>query len=100
MSAAPAPSIFASRGLAEHIVRGVIGLVALQQAMALSATHPLQSLILAGTALLAFRGCPVCWTVGLFETLAHRVLARHESLTGEPAEREAGMPPKPCPGCQ
>ena len=72
MSAAPAPSIFASRGLAEHILRGVIGLVALQQAMALSATQPLQSLVLAGTALLAFRGCPVCWTIGLVETAYHQ----------------------------
>lgn len=72
MSSAPAPSIFASRGLAEHIVRGVVGLVALQQAVALSATQPLQSLVLAGTALLAFRGCPVCWTIGLVETAYHQ----------------------------
>ena len=72
MSSAPVPSIFASRGLAEHIVRGVVGLVALQQAMALSATRPLPSLVLAGTALLAFRGCPVCWTIGLVETAYHQ----------------------------
>jgi len=64
--------MFSSRGLAEHILRGVVGLVALQQAMALSATQPLQSLVLAGTALLAFRGCPVCWTIGLVETAYHQ----------------------------
>jgi hypothetical protein len=26
------------------------------------------SLALGGLVLLAFRGCPICWTIGLFET--------------------------------
>lgn len=71
--ATPTPSLFASRGLGEHALRGVIGLVALQQAMALSAGKPFQSLVMAGVALLAFRGCPICWTIGLVETGYHQV---------------------------
>ena len=29
-------------------------------------------------ALWMFKGCPVCWTVGLFETAAHAILRRAE----------------------
>jgi hypothetical protein len=33
---------------------------------------PLASLALGVAALVALRGCPVCWTIGLFETLTDK----------------------------
>jgi hypothetical protein len=31
-------------------------------------SHSWGSLALGGLVLLAFRGCPICWSIGLFET--------------------------------
>ena len=60
--------MFASNTLSEHIFRGAIGIGALWIAVATSATHPWGSLVLGVVVLTAFRGCPICWTIGLFET--------------------------------
>lgn len=68
-------TVFASRGLAEHLARGVIGICALNYALSISAPHPIFSLVLAAVSLLAFRGCPICWIIGLIET-AYRRLTR------------------------
>lgn len=62
--------MFASNTLIEHILRGAVGIGALWLAVAIAATHPLWSLALGGLMLLAFRGCPICWTVGLFEGIS------------------------------
>jgi hypothetical protein len=61
--------MFASATLVEHLLRGTIGIGALWVAVAIAATHPWSSLALGALVLLAFRGCPICWTVGLFETV-------------------------------
>jgi hypothetical protein len=37
-------------------------------ALAIAETHPWGSLASGMLVMLAFRGCPICWTVGLFET--------------------------------
>ena len=60
--------MFASNTLTEHILRGAIGIGALWLAVAIAATHPWSSLALGVVVLIAFRGCPICWTIGLFET--------------------------------
>jgi len=62
--------MFASNSLIEHIARGFIGVAALWYAILIATGRPWLSLALGGLALLAFRGCPVCWTVGLIETAA------------------------------
>ena len=69
-------TMFASRGLAEHLARGVIGICALNYALSISESHPIYSLVFAVVSLLAFRGCPICWIIGLIET-AYRRLKRH-----------------------
>jgi hypothetical protein len=63
--------MFASGTLIEHVSRGAVGIGALWCALAIAASHPWASLALGGVMLLAFRGCPICWTIGLFET-AHQ----------------------------
>ena len=64
--------MFASNTLTEHILRGATGIGALWAAVAIAASHPLSSLALGGLVLLAFRGCPICWTIGLFQTAGWR----------------------------
>jgi len=65
--------MFASRTLIEHIVRGVIGIAALAAAIWLAqradALGLIGSIVLALVALIAWRGCPLCWLTGLVETL-------------------------------
>ena len=71
-----AGSPFASRSVWEHLVRGAIGVAALAYGFYLAGTYA-WALIPAGLiALVAFRGCPMCWTFGLIETLSRG--RRHE----------------------
>ena len=62
-------TLFASRSLVVHVVRGLIGIAALTYAVKLGPSHPLVSLGLLGLMLVAFGGCPICWTMGLVETV-------------------------------
>jgi hypothetical protein len=64
--------MFASNTLLEHGLRGFVGIGALWSAVTIAATHPLGSLALGVAALLAFRGCPICWAIGLVETASQR----------------------------
>jgi hypothetical protein len=64
--------MFASNTLLEHGLRGLVGLGTLWCAASIAATYPLGSLALGVVALLAFRGCPICWAIGLIETTSRR----------------------------
>ena len=68
--------MFGSKTVLAHMLRGVIGLSALSIAILLTrnadTASVLASVTLAIVALIALRGCPVCWTIGLFETLRGR----------------------------
>jgi hypothetical protein len=64
--------MFASRTLAAHLIRGVLGLAALAGAVTLGGSHPLLSIALVPLALVLLRGCPTCWILGLVQTLAGR----------------------------
>jgi hypothetical protein len=64
--------MFASSTLTEHVLRGVVGGAAFAAAMVYSADVPLLGLVLLPVALIALRGCPMCWTMGLFETVANK----------------------------
>jgi hypothetical protein len=68
-SSGPLPkTMFASNSVVEHLARGVVGICALSYSISISAQHSVYSLALAGVSLLAFRGCPTCWTIGFVET--------------------------------
>ncbi len=66
---------FASKTLIEHLLRGAFGVTALALAIHVSSLHPILALGLGVCMLVAFRGCPVCWTTGLIETLRNRYSA-------------------------
>jgi hypothetical protein len=65
--------MFASKSLAEHLLRGLAGIGALAAAVALAASHPVLALALVPVALVCLRGCPMCWTLGLVETVAAKL---------------------------
>jgi hypothetical protein len=67
---------FASKSLTRHIIRGVVGFGALIGSVALIPLVGPISLLLAPIALIAFRGCPTCWVVGLVETISMGRLKR------------------------
>ena len=67
------PLPFASKSVAEHVLRGVLGAVAILVAIKLGDTNPITSVGLGVLALVSFRGCPMCWIAGMVGTLQQRV---------------------------
>jgi hypothetical protein len=67
--------LFASESLAGHVLRGAIGIALLAWAV-LHQSSMLLSMAAGIGALLALRGCPVCWTIGLIETVMQRFQSR------------------------
>jgi hypothetical protein len=69
--------LFASATLPEHFARGVLGIDAYYYAgklLALSSTTAFAAAIALGIAsLFIMRGCPVCWTVVLFNATRNTV---------------------------
>ncbi|UJA20247.1 hypothetical protein HJD18_08485 [Thermoleophilia bacterium SCSIO 60948] len=63
-----ADSFFASSSVRVHLIRGVVGLVALVGGLV--ALGPLGAIGLLGfpIAFIAWRGCPTCWALGLAAT--------------------------------
>jgi hypothetical protein len=79
----------ASRSTSVHLVRGAVGLIAAGLAIALLASVGPLSLALLPLTALAWRGCPTCWAVGLFGTLADD-RARRSCRGAEGGCRQAG----------
>ncbi|WP_020393286.1 hypothetical protein [Kribbella catacumbae] len=67
---------FASTSLPRHLIRGAVGFGALIGSVALIPVVGFLSLLLAPIGLLAFRGCPTCWTIGLIQTISRDRLER------------------------
>jgi hypothetical protein len=72
--------MFGSKTVPARILRGVIGFGTLAPAILLARNADTASVhasvTLAIVALIALRGCPVCWTIGLFETLRGKALGK------------------------
>ncbi len=66
-------AMFASKTLGEHLLRGGVGLGALVVAAFVLIAHPFAALALLALALVSLRGCPMCWTFGLMQTVLARV---------------------------
>ena len=69
-------AFLASNTLIEHLARGAIGIGSLAVALHVSADHPLLAFALGVLALFAFRGCPVCWAVGLIKTVYSKFFSK------------------------
>jgi hypothetical protein len=78
---------FASSSLPRHLARGAAGFGGLIGSFALIPVTGPVSLLLLPFSVLALRGCPMCWTIGLIQTLSGGRLQRscengHCELTG------------------
>ncbi|MEV5612085.1 hypothetical protein [Streptomyces sp. NPDC052225] len=67
---------FGSSSVPRHLARGVVGFGALAGALALLPVVGWASLLLAPVGLVALRGCPMCWVIGLAETVSAGRLRR------------------------
>ena len=59
---------FASSSVARHYVRGALGLGLVLLALALTPVYGAGIWLIALPALVLWRGCPTCWTLGLMQT--------------------------------
>ncbi|MFI9151312.1 hypothetical protein [Streptomyces sp. NPDC053367] len=78
-TAAPAAEAgrgFASASVPRHLARGAVGFGALVASLALLPVVGPASLLLAPVGLVALRGCPMCWAIGLMETVSAGRLRR------------------------
>jgi hypothetical protein len=80
-------TVFASKSVSEHLVRGVLGLTCLYVGYQLIA--PSESwlafgggFVFLGLSLWALRGCPLCWSVGLINTVAGILHRKQEARNG------------------
>lgn len=64
--------LFATRTLGGHLIRGAVAFAFLYAAVSQQHSHPVWSMLAGVLALAAMRGCPVCWTIGLVETIRQR----------------------------
>jgi hypothetical protein len=78
----PDEATFASKSLGAHLLRGGIGFGLIAAALALTASLGAVALLLAPAGLLALRGCPMCWTIGLIETISAGRVRKACSGTG------------------
>lgn len=64
--------VFGSAFLGAHLIRGAAAAALVTWAIVHQTPHPWLSLGAGVAALAALRGCPMCWAVGLVETLSRR----------------------------
>jgi hypothetical protein len=76
------PSQFASASVSRHLIRGTIGFGLIGAGLGLTVVIGPAALLLAPAGLVALRGCPMCWTVGLVETISSGRLKRQCSGEG------------------
>lgn len=62
-------AMFASRSVPVHLLRGVVGLVLVVAGLGLASVSAWW-LLLVPVAVVLWRGCPTCWTMGLIATRA------------------------------
>lgn len=68
--------MFASRSIVVHLLRGFAGFAALGFALVLQDAW---SLLVVALALVALRGCPTRWTIGLIETMSATLRGRRSA---------------------
>ncbi|MFF1906078.1 hypothetical protein [Kitasatospora sp. NPDC058218] len=74
---------FASASLTRHLARGALGFGALIGSFALIPVVGPGALLLLPVGVLALRGCPMCWTIGLIQTVSRGRLKRSCTVDGQ-----------------
>ena len=73
--------MFATQTLSGHLIRGAVAFAVLYAAISQQHAHPNGSVLAGLLALVAMRGCPTCWTIGLVETILERQRRRRRPCT-------------------
>jgi hypothetical protein len=68
--------MFASQTIAAHLMRGAIAAALITWALQHQSSDPAFAVAAGVVAVIAMRGCPLCWTVGLVETIGERIRVR------------------------
>ena len=68
--------MFASRTIAAHMMRGVIAGGLITWALLHQSSDSVLAIAAGALAVAAMRGCPLCWTIGLVETIGERIRVR------------------------
>jgi hypothetical protein len=68
--------LFASSSVPLHLMRGAIGFGLIGATLVLIPSYGPLALLLVPVGLVALRGCPTCWAVGLAETVSAGRLER------------------------
>lgn len=68
--------MFASKTIAAHMMRGGIAAALIAWAVLHQSSNPAFAVAAGVAAVIAMRGCPMCWTVGLLETIGARIRVR------------------------
>lgn len=68
---------FGNRTIGLHLLRGVLGVAALYVWFSMAGRTIWPSLVLLPAGLYLLKGCPMCWTVGLIETVVMTVRRRN-----------------------
>ncbi|MEV7117128.1 hypothetical protein [Kitasatospora griseola] len=76
MTGRPGQPDFAAPTLTRHLLRGGLGFGAIAAAFALLPLAGPAALLLAPLGLVALRGCPMCWAIGLAQALSRGRLQR------------------------
>jgi hypothetical protein len=58
--------------LTAHLVRGATAAALIAWALLFASTQPALAVAGGVLAVIAMRGCPACWMLGLWDTLRHR----------------------------
>src|SRR6185295_20073005 len=82
--------MFASKTISGHLARGALGVGTLAFALSAAAAHPWLPLAALPIALVALRGCPTCWTVGLVQTVVAKL--RGKSTEGLCLDGSCALP--------
>ncbi|MFC8720666.1 hypothetical protein [Kitasatospora sp. NPDC057198] len=67
---------FASASLPRHLLRGAVGFGAVAAGLGLLPVVGVVALLLVPVGLFALRGCPMCWAIGLLQTVSRGRLRR------------------------
>ena len=68
--------MFASKTIAAHLSRGVTAAALIAWALLHQSSSPVFAVAAGVLAVVAMRGCPLCWTLGLLETIGERIRVR------------------------
>ncbi len=76
--------VFGNRTIGLHLLRGILGVAALYAAFSTMNDTVWPSIILLPAAIFLLKGCPLCWTMGLIETIVMAVHKRNERKLASP----------------